>query len=126
MGTTDKFDAALRGLEIGLLLVIAVTLCQIKNGLVKPETGTSAKTAINHFIDGRAVCSRCQAKDPEWHYTPHGDGRRRVFVLCEDCWKSMTPEQRIPYYKSLVAEYWPEPGRSEAWPSIKDSVLAGQ
>jgi len=27
------------------------------------------------------------------------------FALCEECWNELTPEERIPYYEQLIADW---------------------
>lgn len=46
-----------------------------------------------------------------------------MFALCEDCWKTMTPEQRLPYYLENFTKYhWEE----AEWEPLKKAVLAGK
>lgn len=54
------------------------------------------------------------------------------FPLCENCWASLTPQQRLPYYRkmwndwkqdAIAAKY--EPRDEDVWKSIEKSVLAG-
>lgn len=40
----------------------------------------------------------------EWHTTPYGDGGG-CFPLCEGCWASLVPVERVPYYDGLVDEW---------------------
>jgi len=36
------------------------------------------------------------------------DGRTGMFPLCEDCWKAMTPQERLPYYFALYSSWVPD------------------
>jgi len=63
-----------------------------------------------------STCGRCR-----WPWavvrlhSTHFDSNRGMFPLCEDCWTELqTPEDRMPYYDALIAE-WDEP-------SIRDAV----
>jgi hypothetical protein len=55
------------------------------------------------------------------------------FPLCEECWSSMTPKQRLPYYERLWKD-WETSHKKEHlppldqadWESMKESVLAGK
>lgn len=44
------------------------------------------------------------------------------FPLCENCWKSFSIEERLPFYKSLVLDNWKQP---EKWENIKKAVENG-
>lgn len=44
----------------------------------------------------------------KWHDTWY-NGRAGCFVLCEECWKSLAPEQRLPHYLRLI-ERWEKSG----------------
>lgn len=52
------------------------------------------------------TCGRCQRPwfhknvGVKMHSTPLGVGQA-CFPLCEKCWLSLTPEQRLPYYEDL-------------------------
>ena len=62
-----------------------------------------------------------------------------MFPLCSDCWTELSPEDRLPYYRSLY-ERWlgddemyeairgqPAPKRPpEQWEQIRSAVLAGK
>jgi hypothetical protein len=50
-------------------------------------------------------------------------GTMGMFPLCETCWESMTPSERLPYYHELYAS-WGE-ARQDCWPAIEKAVMAG-
>lgn len=55
----------------------------------------------------------------------NGDG---CFPLCEQCWGELTPEQRLPYYRTLL-DSWKSHGNPEVeskWTGMKAAVLAGK
>lgn len=56
---------------------------------------------------------------------PEAMPSRSCFPLCESCWSSLTPEQRLPYYRQLW-DSWHQWGTPDAkWEDIESSVLAG-
>lgn len=82
-------------------------------------------------------CYRCGMP---WRVTKHhetwvteGSG---IFPLCESCWKELTPQDRLPYYRRLYDSWlktMPEtlPDGSPAklnmtWEEIETAVLAGK
>lgn len=60
------------------------------------------------------------------HSTWHSDGFA-CFPLCEGCWSSLTPEQRVPYYREMLADWeqW-APVPTETRAAIVAAVLAGR
>ncbi len=49
------------------------------------------------------------------------------FPLCEGCWKRLSPEERLPYYEALVAD-WGRQGSEisdEKIVAIREAVLKG-
>jgi hypothetical protein len=78
---------------------------------------------------GYGYCLRCgtpwPATDPHETYVGTGGG---CFPLCGLCWGELTPEQRLPYYKHLMA-IWrgggsgPDPGYEEM---LMKAVLEGR
>lgn len=62
---------------------------------------------------------------------------RGIFPLCEKCWKDLTPQERLPYYRKLY-ESWlktapktlpdgtPYKGTNMTWEEIEAAVLAGK
>lgn len=100
--------------------------------------------------DGHGCCARCNLS---WGYIePHtteylqpkygvsiedtipfnnvvGEG---CFVLCEYCWRSLTPAERLPYYRKLWIQNikdtdYPEEAKRllELWPLVEDAVWKG-
>ncbi len=81
-------------------------------------------------------CGRCGMP---WRVTKnHMTGvneRGGMFPLCESCWKDMTPQERLPYYRKLY-ESWLRPvilpdgtpykGTNLTWEEIEAAVLAGK
>jgi hypothetical protein len=68
-------------------------------------------------------CGRCGRpwKGIECHATPYGNGRG-VFPLCERCWSSLTPVDRLPYYERLANfQHWKSGERAE----VRAAVEAG-
>jgi hypothetical protein len=57
---------------------------------------------------------------------------RGCFPLCEYCWKSLTPEQRLPYYAQLHNIWLTQslPNHlaevKDEWPLIEKAVLEGK
>ena len=45
-----------------------------------------------------------------------------VFPLCENCWRCLTPKQRLPYYKRMW-DRWPRLNSEEDWERVKEAVL---
>jgi len=58
----------------------------------------------------------------EGHSTYYTEGRG-CFPLCEDCWSSLTIEERLPYYKQLWSS-WPIP--KPDWNLIEKAVKEGK
>lgn len=52
-----------------------------------------------------------------------GDECAGVNVLCEDCWRELTVEERLPYYEEVMS-VWREQGSSEA--DIKKVMRAAE
>jgi hypothetical protein len=73
--------------------------------------------------------STCLACGVPWrfareHSTPYAHGRNTtsgMFPLCEPCWASMKPDERLPYYAALCAK-WDSP---PDWESVESAVRAG-
>jgi hypothetical protein len=80
------------------------------------------------FSPGYGSCYSCGrtwniCKGHDTNYTP-GTG---CFPLCEPCWKSMTPEQRLPFYQMLIQSWrqW-SPVEKEQEDAIIKAVLEGK
>jgi len=85
-----------------------------------------------------SACGRCGMP---WRVTKHHStnvtGGSGLFLLCESCWKDMTPQDRLPHYRKLY-ESWlknmPETlpdgtaykGLNMTWEEIETAVLAGK
>lgn len=55
-----------------------------------------------HCSHGGCLCCHrrwCEV-DMKYHITDDGAGSG-AFPLCEECWSSLTPETRLPYYRQL-------------------------
>lgn len=85
------------------------------------------------WLDGGAMggYGRCRRCGRSWaHGDYHGTDyteRRGCFVLCEGCWARLTPQERLPFYRS----WWEEQQRSypddaRDWSLIEAAVLAGK
>ncbi len=51
-----------------------------------------------------------------------GSPHRGCFPLCEDCWRELSPEERLPYYRELY-DLWIRQGSKADWSMIKKAVL---
>lgn len=95
------------------------------------------------FHPGYGCCMRCHRTWDvvEGHSTPYqwydfGDGTmhpsKSCFPLCEECWKVLTPEERLPYYRRLLDGWEMEefrggyPTPKERWDNLRESVLRGE
>src|ERR1700720_1650706 len=47
----------------------------------------------------------------------------QMFPLCQTCWRSMTPDARLSYFRSLWLESSPGPQHLEEWFAIEAAVL---
>lgn len=70
----------------------------------------------------------------EGHATNYSENSG-CFPLCESCWKRLTPEERLPYYRKLLDIWingqelpgWPkEDYERTRWPLIQKAVLEGK
>lgn len=81
---------------------------------------------LSHFLaPGYGHCGRCKTN---WHYchghsTEVADTGSGMFPLCELCWKELSPEERLPYYKA-VFESWEVEHRPYQWEQLEKAVLA--
>lgn len=85
-----------------------------------------------------SACGRCGMP---WRVTKHHStnvtGGSGLFLLCERCWKDLTPQDRMPHYRTLY-ESWlktmpetlpdgtPYKGPNMTWEEIEIAVLAGK
>lgn len=82
---------------------------------------------------GYGCCYRCHTawawaqSHTTWYAMGWG-----CFPLCEGCWKALTPEERLPYYRrhwraglsrASFHDWWE---RWEAWLYMEDAVLRGR
>jgi hypothetical protein len=70
-----------------------------------------------------STCGKCRR--PWATVEPHVTmvtWERGYFPLCEGCWESMTPDQRLPYYRK---QYVSDRGRID-WPSTELAVMEGK
>jgi len=74
--------------------------------------------------NGWSGCQRCGII---WGFThphitnyTHSDG---CFPLCESCWKDLTPEERLPFYRNLYTKWGT---LSLDWKKIEAAVLDGK
>lgn len=89
---------------------------------------------------GYGECLRCH---DSWAWKPHHTTYYNLstgcFPLCDECWLSLTPEQRLPFYAEMVADFCSGTYKGafdksseqiieylEDWPQIRDAVLAGK
>ena len=92
-----------------------------------PRTGRNPR--------GIGACGRCKTgwdtadqDGVKGHATRYCDGSS-CFPLCETCWRDLTPEQRLPYYRELF-ETWADQlphdyAHTTCWPAIEAAVKAG-
>lgn len=87
----------------------------------KPDQQTAEQKNAHGRAQGYSGCNNCGGTWDwkEGHSTTFMEGSG-MFPLCEECWASMTVEQRLPHYRS-VAMWWGEDGR-KWWPLIERAV----
>jgi hypothetical protein len=70
-------------------------------------------------------CQRCKTtwRFVEWHTTPYGTGHG-CLALCKLCWRDLTPQTRLPFYR----EWWMNstPRVEAEWADIRSAVLEGK
>jgi hypothetical protein len=92
---------------------------------------TSFKIAWQQFCSpGYSTCYKCGVpwKYAEGHTTNYGNHGIGCFPLCEKCWASLTPKERLPFYEKLVKE-WGKTGSpipEEKKTEIYKAVLEGK
>ncbi len=80
------------------------------------------------YIRGFGKCGKC---GDSWTWKPEHETEyyrvpgfaKACFPLCEECWKSLTPESRLPYYRIMVDTIW---SSDEYWKEIETAVLEGK
>ncbi len=85
-----------------------------------------------------SACGRCGTP---WRVTKHHSTNVNemggMFPLCESCWKGLTPQDRLPYYRKLYDSWFknmletlpdgtPYKGPNMTWEEIEAAVLAGK
>lgn len=79
---------------------------------------------------GRCRCGRCcvpylhELNGPKFHDTMYAESSS-CFPLCEACWWELTPEERLPFYRTLF-ESWAIEKSEALWSQISEAVLAGK
>lgn len=78
---------------------------------------------------GRGRCMRCAAINTKPMHTTEWMNHN-AFVLCEECWQALTPEQRVPFYTMLWAVWVGQSPQDidkyiSEWPAMCAAVLAG-
>ncbi len=76
---------------------------------------------------GYGTCGKCKRpwKYVQGHSTTYTeDGSRGCFPLCEECWESLFPDERLPYYKELYNR-WASYGYplEASWEQMRHAVL---
>lgn len=57
---------------------------------------------------GYGACGRCNRTwDITDNHTTYYASDSGCFPLCADCWKKLTPEERLPYYQRLYIGWFP-------------------
>ena len=82
-----------------------------------------------NFVSTSGVCLCCGLgwDVVPYHSTPFGGRGSAPFPLCEVCWAAMTPDERLPFYGVLMAE-WVRQGTDKTeveFDEIRAAVLAG-
>jgi hypothetical protein len=85
---------------------------------------------------GYKYCRRCKATamlldegdmDTLFHFTCYPgpwENASYVYALCNHCWRKLSPQQRLPYYRLVMVE---RNGRTETqqWDQVERAVLNG-
>lgn len=117
------------GAVILLINVIINTLFFIGFNHRQAENGqVAANATIDQAIHPQyGHCGKCGLTwaTVEGHSTRYTESEG-MFPLCEKCWSELTPEQRLPYYRSLWESWEREiPGHAN-WNDIEKAVLEGK
>ena len=77
------------------------------------------------FSPSYSWCKRCRRPWSicDGHATTYNEGSG-CFPLCEPCWKELTPQTRLPYYRALW-QIWTRRDPKQ-WEMIKVAVLNGK
>lgn len=102
---------------------VTLTAIQFRMGAISRQFGPR----------GYGWCLKCRTTwvFVQGHMTQYNE-RNGCFPLCRLCWSEMKPQQRLPYYAEMMAE-WVEQSRTNAerlealrqWPEMERAVLAG-
>ncbi len=80
---------------------------------------------MRELLPGYGTCYSCGWPWPLiLSHTTYYAELRGCFPLCEQCWRKLTPQQRLPHYRALW-ESWGDPGYA-SWDDIEAAVLAGK
>lgn len=76
----------------------------------KTDRWTWIKRRLQAWWHSKAVYGWCFCCKRQWdivegHRTYDPEGTSGCFPLCEECWADMTPEERVPYYDRLFADW---------------------
>lgn len=77
---------------------------------------------------GYGGCMRCwrRWKIASPHQTMYSDSAG-CFPLCGDCWRELTPETRLPFYRKLYRQWASDlTGGLPTFQDIKDAVMRGE
>lgn len=106
-----------------LVFVLIIGVLLMSWGVHRPD---SVMDRILH--PGYGHCGKCGmtwasvTNHITW-YSTNGNG---IFVLCEDCWKSLTPHERLPYYRGKWEEWGRDDFPDAQWADIERAVLEGR
>lgn len=95
------------------------------------------RTALNRVLHpGYSCCGRCartfHCSGPDcyhitdYEFTADGFPTSGIFPLCEKCWKILTPQERLPYYRRLYYSWGSEASLTRNWDHIEKAVLEGK
>lgn len=51
---------------------------------------------------------------------------RGCFPLCVLCWRMLTPERRLPFYRRLIDSWKSQGDEREVWADVEAAVLRGR
>lgn len=96
--------------------------------------GRRFRDALARFT-GYGQCGRCRRPwfhDGREHRTEYQPWRS-CFPLCEECWSSLSREERLPFYEALWSSWFINARDADdarqiwaRWALIERAVLAGQ
>lgn len=83
------------------------------------------------FVDGHVTQFVSDETDGDWYKGANGklNAASGIFPLCEQCWSDLTPDTRLPFYRSMFDEQerrWPEIAYADpprAWAVWQKSVM---